>query len=343
MPVKVKYLMRKESSSPFIAATFALISAVLLGVIFWPVFVQFLSGGTYEGAPLTGLTTAFYCVLIGFTLLFALFTALSAKHTLVMAAFCALPVSLFYMLDVSGLRQTILFFDADNVFHYYRDTQPVFRGWWFFASVFAVVIFVAARSFIKIALNKSRTKSVGFLINCLAAALWTVYAIIHIVGVELPLFRQGDGFVTRDFIYAIMYYLAGAFFFVAVTILMASVRKTMVGMADGTELDGSPTTGYATAGSVRADSPSETSYTTMPNPVQYADAGEAPPAAESEVYHADPDETVPAIDPHEPSAVVSIEQAEAIAQEDSPPPAKKKSGGKKKKAKGSVPKTETTE
>lgn len=323
MPVKVKYQLRKDAVSPFVSAMFGLISAVLLGVIFWPLFVQYLSSGTYDGAPLSGLTALFYCILIGFTLLFSLFTAIAAKRSLAVVAFMALPVSLFYFLDVSGLRSTILFFDADNVFSYYRETAPVFRGWWVFVAVVAVSILLAAYSFIKIALNKARTKNVGVVINCINAVLWGVYGIIHVVGIELQHFNLDADFSSRDLFYAILYYLAGTFFFAAVAVLAASVRKTLIGSGGDTDVP-LHEAGYTDAAAPVAGIPAqETVYAAVGEPVMDAAQEEDPP-----VVGAEPVEIMPGDDPHEPSAVVSIEQAEALANEEKPV---KKPRGKRKK------------
>lgn len=319
MPIKVRYQLRKESVAPIVASIFSLISAILLIVIYWPVFVQYLSGGTYEGAPLTGLTVIFYSILILFLLLFALFTATSAKKTLVPSSICALFVFLFYFLDVSGLRNTILFFDADNVFHYYRETKALFNGWWFFVAVVAIFIAVTSRCYLRIAFHKARTKNVGVIISCVTSVLWVIYSLIRFIDVDLHTFRQGIDFTSRDLLYAIMYYLAGALFFVSVTMLFVAVRKTLVGETDALDKMVQPTApGYAEAGTLPYADPvqPEQSYTVVPDPVQYVPpvTPMAPEPVIPETYHPDPDEAL-VVDPHEESAVVSVEQAEALLHE----------------------------
>lgn len=227
---KVKFKLRPESRVPLVSAILALLSAVILTLVYGPIFSHYLGSPASARIPHEG-AVAFYCaLLVALTLLYCLLTGFLAKKALALSAIAALPVTLMYILDITGIRNTILFFEYDTVLRFYRESEALFRGWWPLVVAVAVVLLFCALSFLKVALQRAAGKAYSLLFSMGALALWCVYAILHLIYREFPyLYNAVDGFGARDLVISIAYYGAGMLYFLSLCILQAAVRKTLVG------------------------------------------------------------------------------------------------------------------
>lgn len=211
MPEKIRYKINPVSHAPFVSSMISLFAAVMLCVMYWPIFVQYFSDGTYGTTAVSTAIVVFYSILILGLLFYSLFTGILAKRTLSLAALFSLPVVLFYLLDIVGMRNTVLFFDIDNVFWFYRNSAGYFRAAWPFVVIVALLTVAGALSFVSLAFSKAKSPAAAAMFVGVSAVGWLAFSIYHVAAFDSADYIAGL-LTARDFVYTIMSYTAATFF-----------------------------------------------------------------------------------------------------------------------------------
>ncbi len=220
----IKHKVAPTSKLPFIASMFTLFGTVLLCVMYWPIYVQYFSGGTFLGEPVSLLIVIFYAVLMLCTFFYSVFTGFVAKRTLVFSTIFALPIMLFFLLDVCGLRQTILFFDLDNVFWYYRNNPAYFSATWPFIVALVVLTVASIVSVCALTSTKVPRPTLHKCILGATAVVWFAFSLYRIIAADYLTYTAGAA-SARDFIYSILMYLTCVLFFVAQFLVALAIKR----------------------------------------------------------------------------------------------------------------------
>ena len=227
MPEKIKYTINKKSKAPFVSSMFSLLAVVMLCVMYWPIFVQYFAGNVYDGPEVTTIVMVTYSILIVGLLLYTIFTGAVAKKSLAPSAIFAVFPTLFYLLDVSGLRNVILFFDPDNTFAYYRSNIDYFEAAWPFIIALSVITILSTIGYFMLSLSKHRGFALTFItINTLS---WFAFSAYYVIFFAIPEFNA-KLVSTRDFVYIILSYTAVVFYFLSQLIVAAAQKKAAASM-----------------------------------------------------------------------------------------------------------------
>jgi len=233
MPERKKYKIGAESQVPFISSMFSLFGVIILCVVHCTTFLWFFLNET-KSTPTIQRTVIVYSIVIIGMLTYSLFTGILAKKTLFFSGLFALPVSLFYLLNVSGIVSTLIYFDFGNVLHFYRD-NPFLKAAWPLVIVLVILTIASIISFTASSLNRIKAKPVHVMIQGVNAIAWLFYSVYSVVMLEYPrligtipnaLYGAKEvEYAAGDFVFAILSYLAAVAFFMSKFLIVSALKR----------------------------------------------------------------------------------------------------------------------
>lgn len=219
MPDMPKFRVSSRSFSALLSALLAMVSFVLLACVNWPTFYNYAVGSD----EVNTITIVFSSVLMGSLLLYGLCTLLFAKKTLIPSVLFSLPVILFYLLDISGLRATILDFKLHDTLWHYLDNSSYYRSSWWIILLLGLIIFTAFCYFVRFAFGFARRRLSGALVAGSCAAIWLAFSIYHVVVFDYNDYISGH-ITGLTLAFTVLGFVASVCFFCSQFLLVLSLK-----------------------------------------------------------------------------------------------------------------------
>lgn len=207
----IKYRFSPSSSAGRLALVFSLISAALIGVIYWPVFAKIAKT---ESPDLTLVRMAWvYGVLIASLVLFGLFSLWIGHRSMVFPALFCLPVCGYYVIEKIGVLQYLLFNGDGGILAVYGNNAEYFSGrnlaWVIGTAAAALIALVAVLS---VVCNGGKARGFARLMLVLTAVFRVMFAVYDVRTNYQAAFDKG-GITGADYTNAILLHAAAIVFF----------------------------------------------------------------------------------------------------------------------------------
>lgn len=221
---RIKYRFSPNSSAHRLTLLLALVSAALIGSVYWPVFVKFKN--TPKPDSTLERMVWVYGILIASLLLFGLFSAMIGRHSMAFPALFCVPVCIYYAIEKIGVLQYLIFGNEGGIFGVYAKYSDYFSGRnlvWVIAAAAAALI--AMFAMLSIVYNGGNSRGFAMFTVVVAAIFRVLFAIYDIRANYQPAFDKG-GISSTDYTYAILLQAAAVIFFFTLAVLAIELHRT---------------------------------------------------------------------------------------------------------------------